>query len=589
MDTANPTLSTATPWQHVDQQIQTLNAKLFSGLSPVSLALAQLDWALNLLESPSAQIQLQETMFNDWGSWVLKSLQLQTTDEAPLDNQDARFAHTAWHAQPWLSMVQAQHLQEKWWEQATQLRGMRPHSKDQMRFYASKWLDLVAPNNWLATNPQAMEKALNTGGMSLVAGLQNAVHDWQKDHGHAPNNPADGSQVGQGLATTPGEVVVRNHLCELIQYTPTTKKVHAEPVLIIPSCIMKYYILDLSPHNSMVRWLVSQGHTVYILSWRNPDENDALITMDDYVREGVLSSFEHVHQAHQENVHLMGYCLGGTFAAMAAAALEAHNKHRSASDQRTAKHSNGLASLTLLAAETDFTEPGEMGVLIDEAQVRMLEDMMAAQGFLSGKQMAGSFQFLHSRELVWSNRTKRWLLGEEEVPNDLMVWNADVTRLPAVMHSQYLRQCFLHNDLANGHFCLDGQPLLMHNIQVPVFVVGTVKDHVSPWRSVYKIHDQVAAPVTFALTNGGHNAGIISEPGHAHRHYKIHTSAGSADRITASEWLSQAPSHEGSWWEAWSQWMVAHGSGHQVPARKPVHHADLGAAPGQYVRVTYND
>jgi polyhydroxyalkanoate synthase len=219
---------------------------------------------------------------------------------------------------------------------------------------------------------------------------------------------------------------------------------------------MKYYILDLSPHNSMVRWLVSQGHTVYILSWRNPDDNDALLTLDDYVREGVLSSFEHVHQAHQEHVHLMGYCLGGTFAAMAAAAL-ANQTHRRATDQPASQRHNGLASLTLLAAETDFTEPGEMGVLIDEAQVRMLEDMMASQGYLSGQQMAGSFQFLHSRELVWSNRTKRWLLGEEEVPNDLMIWNADVTRLPAVMHSQYLRQCFLHNDLANGHFELDGQ------------------------------------------------------------------------------------------------------------------------------------
>ena len=574
--------SAGSPWSSLDQQIQTLNAKLFSGLSPVSLALAQMDWALNLLQTPSAQIQLQETAAQNWRQWWLTSWQ--TPAEAPTDtpaNTDTRFAHSTWQRQPWASMVEAQRLQEQWWRQATQLRGMKPHSQEQMNFYASKWLDMMSPSNWLATNPEAMEKALNSGGLTLVKGAQHAVRDWWKAQGQHDQRDAPALQAGHGLAMTPGVVVARSHLCELIQYTPTTTKVHAEPVLIIPSCIMKYYILDLSPENSMVKWLVAQGHTVYMVSWRNPDENDALLTMDDYVREGVLANLAHVQHTHGEDVHLMGYCLGGTFAAIAAALLQGQHN--------TPHHAHGLASLSLLAAETDFKEPGEMGVLIDEAQVRMLEDMMAAQGFLTGPQMAGSFQFLHSRDLVWANRTKRWLLGDEDIPNDLMIWNTDLTRLPAVMHSQYLRQCFLNNDLANGNFTLDGHAVVLRNIDLPVFAVGTVKDHVSPWRSVYKLHRLTSGPLTFALTNGGHNAGIISEPGHRGRHFQLHTTPASEPRLSSEEWLEQAEQFEGSWWTAWSEWLVAHGSGRQVTARKPPTKASLGTAPGSYVMQRYDD
>jgi polyhydroxyalkanoate synthase subunit PhaC len=309
--------------------------------------------------------------------------------------------------------------------------------------------------------------------------------------------------------------------------------------------------------------------------------------MDDYVNEGILASMDHVHQATGENVHLMGYCLGGTFAAMATAALEHAHGTRNGKDHNGDGH--GLASLTLLAAETDFREPGEMGVLIDEAQVRMLEDMMAETGFLTGRQMAGSFQFLHSRELVWSSRTRRWLLGEDDVPNDLMMWNADVTRLPAAMHSQYLRQCFLHNDLASGNFALSGHAISLRDIHLPVFAVGTVKDHVAPWRSVYKLHRLFSSPVTFVLTNGGHNAGIVSEPGHAGRHYQQLTLEVDEPRLSPDEWVQQAPQHEGSWWLAWSEWMVQHGSGRKVKARMPAHDDELGAAPGRYVMVRYGD
>jgi polyhydroxyalkanoate synthase len=328
---------------------------------------------------------------------------------------------------------------------------------------------------------------------------------------------------------------------------------------------------------------------VYIVSWRNPDESDALLGMDDYVRDGVLAALDHVHRATGEPVHLMGYCLGGTFAAIAAGALGGGDAQVGRPARDGGEGTGPLATLSLLAAETDFTEPGEMGVLIDEAQVRLLEDMMAEQGFLTGKQMAGSFQFLHSRELVWSSLTRRWLLGEDEVPNDLMVWNADVTRLPAVMHSQYLRSCFLNNDLAEGRLLFQGQPVSLRDIRVPVFAVGTVKDHVAPWRSVYKVHRLVAGEVTFVLTNGGHNAGIVSEPGHPRRFYQLLTTPPREPWRSADEWQALAPRHEGSWWPAWSAWLVSHGQGRAVAARQPVPDAALGPAPGRYVMVRYGD
>ncbi|NIC43457.1 alpha/beta hydrolase [Aquabacterium sp. A08] len=589
----------------LDRQAFAQMAHWSSGISPISLALAWTDWALHLAHSPGSQARLWRRAVDQGLDWARDTTQAaweqagagmaascgaapSTAHPAPLAD-DVRFASPLWQQWPWRALATANKAWEAWWQDASGLRGMQPHSREQMRFYGRQVLDLCSPGNCLWTNPQALDAAWRSGGQTLVQGLGFAWRDLQPPATPTPTDDGEALAPGRGVAVTPGEVVLRNHLVELIQYRPTTPRVHAEPVLIIPSCIMKYYILDLSPDNSLVRWLVGQGHTVYIVSWRNPDADDALLTLDDYVQEGVLAALAHVHQASRAPVHLMGYCLGGTFAAIAAAALggaDAAGRHDASAD---AAESPPLASLSLLAAETDFSEPGEMGILIDEAQVRLLEDMMADKGFLTGRQMAASFQFLHARELVWSSRTRRWLLGEEEVPNDLMRWNADVTRLPAVMHSQYLRTCFLNNDLAEGRFVFAGQPIALRDIRCPVFAVGTVKDHVAPWRSVYKIHRLVSAEVTFVLTSGGHNAGIVSEPGHPGRHHQQLTTATDMPWRTPDEWLAAAPVHDGSWWPAWSEWLVAQGSGQRVPARHPPPHARLGPAPGQYVMVRYGD
>ena len=607
----------------LDQQASVLMAQLWSGVSPLSLALAVTDWVLHLWSSPGTQWRLARQAAEQAQAWWGDTLQaLVRTAVAPAQGlpdsgagangpatpaapaattesalaralrEDARFSHATWQLWPWRALASANKAAELWWQQAASLRGMLPHSREQMRFYGRQWLDMWAPSNSLWTNPQALQRALETGGQSLWKGWGKALEDvrWRVGLQPPPRRFDPALAPGRGLATTPGQVVLRNALIELIQYAPTTPMVQREPVLIIPSCIMKYYILDLSPHNSLVRWLVAQGYSVYIVSWKNPDEGDALLGIDDYVRDGVLAALDHVHCATGAPAHLMGYCLGGTFAAMAAAALGGGDARLGCQTQAMVGQGTQalLASLTLLAAETDFKEPGELGILIDEEQVRLLEAMMAARGFLTGQQMAGSFQFLHSRELVWSSQTRRWLFGEDEIGNDLMAWNADVTRLPAVMHSQYLRQCYLNNDLAEGRFRFEDQPISLRDIRVPVFAVGTVKDHVAPWRSVYKIHHLVSADVTFALTNGGHNAGIVSEPGHPGRYHHLLTTSAQEPWRTPDEWLAVAPRREGSWWPSWHAWLLAHSSG-TVPARMPPVSTQLGAAPGQYVLVRYGD
>lgn len=599
----------------LDRQTSLLMAQLWSGISPISLALAATDWSLHLVSSPGSQwrlarqaVELARIWWRD--AWQVGGRSLPTGLQAPAEGtadsdacaadsvlmralrDDPRYADAAWQRWPWFGLASAGKAIELWWQQAAALRGMQPHSREQMRFYGRQWLDAWAPSNVLWTNPQALQRAWDSGGLSLLKGWGQMVEDvrWRLGLQPPPRRFDPELAPGRGLATTPGQVVLRNALIELIQYAPQTPTVQHEPVLIIPSCIMKYYILDLSPHNSLVRWLVQQGHTVYIVSWKNPDEDDALLGMDDYVRDGVLAALDHVHCATGAPVHLMGYCLGGTFAAIAAAALGGGDARLGCQRSLTGAVSPApLASLSLLAAETDFKEPGELGILIDEAQVRMLEDMMAARGYLTGQQMAGSFQFLHSRELVWSSQTRRWLLGEDDVGNDLMAWNADVTRLPAVMHSQYLRSCYLNNDLAEGRFQFEGQPIALRDIRVPVFAVGTVKDHVAPWRSVYKIHHLVSADVTFALTNGGHNAGIVSEPGHRGRYHHLLTTPADHPWRTPDEWLAAAPRQEGSWWPSWSAWLKQQGSGQEVPARQPPQDPTLGPAPGRYVMVRYGD
>jgi polyhydroxyalkanoate synthase len=361
---------------------------------------------------------------------------------------------------------------------------------------------------------------------------------------------------------------------ELIQYAPATQSVQAEPVLIVPAWIMKYYILDLSPHNSLVKYLVGHGHTVFMISWKNPGPEHRDLGLDDYRTLGLMAALDAVAAIRPgRKVHAVGYCLGGTLLAIAAAALARDRDDR-------------LATVTLFAAETDFTEPGELSLFIDETEVTFLEDLMWDQGFLDTQQMGRAFQLLRSNDLFWSRLVRDYLLGERQGMTDLMAWNADGTRMPYRMHSEYLRRLFLHNDLAEARYEVGGRPVTLADLRLPLFVVSTVKDHVAPWRSVYKIHLLTDTELTFVLAAGGHNAGIVSEPGHRRRSYQLAGRRPGDRYLDPDAWQASAARADGSWWPAWQAWLRER-SGGPVPAVPPGApdrgYPPLADAPGAYV------
>lgn len=577
----------------LDEVVHEQLVRATSGLSPMSLALACIDWAMHLAVSPGKQLQLAQRAMQ----LTLDELQrpLNESNASGASKDDARFTDSAWSQWPYSTLKDSFQAGDRWWQEATQVDGMSPHRQQIVSFFARQWMDALSPSNWPLTNPQVIAHSIETAGQSLLQGMQLFMHDLHQSTLPSSANPQGLSPlpyaVGEDVAITPGKVVYRNHLIELIQYAPSTDTVAAEPILIIPSPIMKFYILDLSPQNSMVRYLVSQGFTVLMISWRNPDASDRDLGMDDYLLGAVMQALRQTRLiSNASAVHAMGYCLGGTFLSIVAALMGSDEFMAREVTQTETKETPlpTLASVTLLAAQTDFSEAGELGIFIDDDQLQTLREQIARTGYLSGRQMAGSFQFLHAKDLVWSRNTQRYLMGVDDIGNDLMSWNSDTTRLPQRMHSAYLDTLFLRDDLTEGHYKVDGLPVALKNLNMPLMVVGTVRDHVSPWRSVYKIHLQTDTPTTFILAAGGHNAGIISEPGHARRSYQMNHRDEGADWIDPDTWITQAPRYEGSWWEAWQVWLHQQSSA-QVKARSIDTKKALCDAPGEYVMVRYAD
>ena len=543
-------------------------ARMTSGVSPLALTQAHADWAQHLLLSPDEQIEFVHKAARKWARLFPYSI------DQPLP-QDNRFAGQAWQHWPFNAFYQNFLLTQQWWHNATTgITGVSRHHDDIVSFLARQALDIVSPANFPFTNPEVIEKTAHQGGMNFVRGALNFWEDWRRIGGGGGPVGSEAFKVGREVAVTPGKVIFRNRLIELIQYAPTTVEVYAEPILIVPAWIMKYYILDLSPENSLVHHLVENGHTVFVVSWKNPQEADRDLGMEDYRRLGIMAALDAVSATVPERqVHAVGYCLGGTLLAIAAAAMARDEDER-------------LKSVTLFAAQSDFTEAGELTLFIDEDQVRFLEDMMAERGYLDSKQMAGAFQLLRSNDLIWSPMVRDYLMGDRRPMTDLMAWNADATRMPCRMHSEYLRRLFLSNDLAEGRFEVDGKPVSLRDIHVPLFAVSTIADHVAPWRSVYKIQMLTEADVTFVLSNGGHNAGIVNPPGHPNRHHQIATHKETESYVDPDAWQASAVHHEGSWWPCWLDWLERlSGTKSPPPPMGGTATADapLCDAPGTYV------
>lgn len=558
----------------LDRTLHAMLGRFTQGIAPTSLLLAWVDWTMHLALSPGKWHELAGKALTKDVRWldfaVRSACGLPATPcVAPLP-QDRRWRSPGWQEWPFSLYQQAFLLNQQWWHNATSgVDGVTRHHEDVLAFAARQLLDMASPINFVATNPDVVAATVAEGGANAVRGALNLAEDLVRQRAGAPPAGAGRYRPGIEVAVTPGRVVYRNRLIELIQYEPATATVQAAPLLIVPAWIMKYYILDLSPHNSLVRYLVARGHTVFMISWHNPSADDRDLGMDDYLRDGIMAALAQVRAiVPDQPVDMVGYCLGGTLLAIAAAALGCES-------------GGPVRSMTMLAAQTDFSEAGELTLFIDEGQVAWLEDLMWQQGYLDNRQMAGAFRLLRSHDLVWSLAVNDYLLGRRAPMTDLMAWNADATRMPFRMHSDYLRRLFLDNDLFSGRYRVAGRPVALSDIRLPVFAVATMSDHVSPWRSVHKIHLMSSCEVQFVLTSGGHNAGIVSEPGHAGRHYYTALRRAGDCYLDPERWVETAQEHDGSWWEAWVAWLGRINDGAEVPARAVAE--GLGPAPGRYV------
>jgi len=549
------------------------------GLSPQAFGGAWLNVLARLATSPGRQAELAR-------SALQKSLALAQFSGAALKGEAPqaagtpyahRYSDPAWAKFPFNLMAQSFLSASEWAREAVKnVPGANPAAENIVGFTVREGLELVAPDNYLPTNPQLIRQTVDENGRNLARGLKHLAEDIGRTFKGLGPVGVENYEVGKQVAGTPGKVILRNGLMELIQYAPQTEKVHAEPILIVPAWIMKYYILDLSPKNSLVNYLTGLGYTVFMVSWKNPTAEDRNVTMDDYLTLGMQAALDAVTKVvPKRKVHAVGYCIGGTLLSIAAAELAAQDDER-------------LGTVTMFAAQTDFSEPGELSIFISPAQLAMLEALMWKEGVLESRQMGGAFQLLRTYDLLWAPTIATYLKGERSGVNDLMAWNADGTRMAYRMHTDYLHQLYLNNDLAEGRYVANGTQLSLSDVTVPMFVVGTETDHVAPWRSVYKVGRLVrSADYTFCLTSGGHNAGIISGPQHPRRRHRVHTTRAGGRLLSPDRYLEKVEPQPGSWWPTWANWLDEHSSARKVPppsmgapkqGLKP-----LCAAPGTYV------
>jgi len=523
-----------------------------------------------------AQMKAWQDYMSLWQNAMLKMLGQDSRPVAEAAHGDRRFRHEDWQ-QNFLYdyikqsyLIAAKHLHQS----LGKVEGLDEKTARKVDFYTRQYIDAMSPSNFMLTNPEVLRETINSGGQSLIKGLNNLLEDLARGEGgrlRMKMTDTEAFRLGENIALTPGKVVFQNELLQLIQYQPLTQEVHARPLLIIPPWINKYYILDLRDNNSFIKWAVGQGHTVFVISWVNPDQRLAHKSFDDYLQQGALAALDAIERTTgQHEVNVIGYCLGGTLLACTLAYLEAKKDDR-------------ICSATFFVTMIDFERAGELEVFIDEKQIAALEKKMNARGYLEGSEMAHTFNMLRANDLIWSFVVNNYLLGKDPFPFDLLYWNSDSTRMPAAMHSFYLRNMYLGNLLRQpGGITLAGVPIDVSRIKTPAYFISTVEDHIAPWKSTYAGAKLLKGPVRFVLGGSGHIAGIINPPAANKYCYWTH------DKLVENpdEWLEQAAQHPGSWWADWGRWAAKHG-GKKVAARIPGK-GKLKAiedAPGAYVKV----
>ena len=562
---------------HVQRQIK-------RGVTPpqdeLGIAQAFMDMMAKLLSNPyrlaQAQMNLVWDYFSLWQQSMMRFAGMSSTPVASPEKGDKRFKDDQWQEHFLFDFVKqsylitARHIHDT----VCCVDGLDEQTQNKVNFYTRQYIDALSPSNFAMTNPEVFRETVKNHGQNLVKGLNNLLRDIEDGGGNLRVRMTDTSafELGKNVATTPGKVVYQNEMMQLLQYTPSTETVNKRPLLVVPPWINKFYIMDLREKNSLIKWYVDQGHTVFVISWVNPDEKQAEKSFDAYVLDGVMVALDQIEkQTGEKEVNAAGYCLGGTLLATSCAYLAAKRQKR-------------IASATFFTTMTDFSEPGELGVFIDEQQISSLEKKMAERGYLEGSEMAGTFNMLRANDLIWSFVVNNYLMGKDPFPFDLLYWNSDSTRMPARMHSFYLRNMYMENRLVEpGGIEIDGTPIDLRKIKIPCYFISAIEDHIAPWKSTYIGATNFGGPVRFVLGGSGHIAGIINPPAANKYGYWVNPAAKLA--ATSDEWFAKAQQEAGSWWTDWQAWVTTHGD-EQVAPRDPAKGKlkVIEEAPGSYVK-----
>ncbi len=548
-------------------------------MDPMNIGGAFMELTTQMMTNPTKLVQAQMGLWQDYVNLWQSTAQRAMGQEAPPviapQRGDRRFRDQAWDENLLFDYIKQSYLLTARWMQNTvsEAEGLDSKTAQKVDFYTRQFVDALAPSNFVMTNPEVLRTTMETRGENLVKGLDNLLTDLERGEGSLRVRQTDEEafEVGRNVAITPGKVIYQNELMQLLQFDPATDKVYKRPLLIIPPWINKYYILDLRPDNSLIKWCTEQGFTVFVASWVNPDHTLAAKTFEDYMLEGPLAAIDAVEQATGERkINIVGYCLGGTLLAATLSYM-------------AARHDDRCASATFLVTMTDFEEAGELSVFIDEEQLASLDQKMNDTGYLEGSEMANTFNMLRANDLIWSFVVSNYLLGKDPFPFDLLYWNSDSTHMPAAMHIFYLRKMYQENLLVvPGGIELAGVPIDISQIETPTFILSTREDHIAPWKSTYAATQIFSGPVTFCLADSGHIAGVVNPPAAGKYHHWTATKTPN----TPDAWLNGAVQHDGSWWPAWKKWLAKH-SGAKIPARHPGDGdlAPIEDAPGSYVKV----